>query len=338
MGGKAIKVAQRVNKERYDSIYERIKPIIEDRFDTVVHRIKSFHNKQDFGDLDLLILSDNIEYDIIERIKEVFNPLEISDNAAKFEGGSRVISFNVEELQVDFIMTPSYNWNTSVIFFEHGDLGNYIGKLINSYGDVKKYRYVLKYGSDGLKCKINYKSKVKTIYITKNMFRVFSFIGLDFNRWKAGFNEREDMFDYVITSKFFHHRCFQWEELNSINRQRNYKRPNYQVFLDYIEEYKDVPFTWDKPPMHYINEIKFEFGVDLYAEMCAFETEVETNKMIKDKINGNHIIKWFPDFPKKSFEEALLGFRTIHSAKYFEEVDDDILETDFRTYISTTFQ
>ena len=299
MGGKAIKIAERVHKDKFFEYAKEIIPRVQSAFQTEVHMVNGFHNKESFGDIDLLVLDKGFK-NRRETIEKEFHPDEISPN-------SNTISFNYNELQVDLIFTPEENWGASKIFFDWGDLGNFIGKLMNNYGKLDGY--LLKYGFDGLKCRIVYSGQAKNITITKDNRKVFDFVGLDFEQWKKGFNEKEDMFNYVIGSKYFDYRDFQWENLSSINKQRNKKRPNYQVFLDYMENHKKTN-DWNKGEDYYLNEFKKFFGVDLKKEREDFIKEVELEKLDAEKFNGKLVMQEFPELKGKELGDTMKGFKT----------------------------
>lgn len=301
MGGNAIKMAERVPRERFFEYVKEIIPRVKKAFGTEVSMVNGFHDKQDFGDLDLLVL--DIGYENRRKIlEEHFDPEEININ-------THLVSFNYNELQVDLIFTPQENWETSKIFFEWGDLGNFIGKMVNNYGRLRDHGFSFKYGFDGFKCKILHDGKHKNIFLTKDSKNVFDFLGLDFDRWKLGFNNREDMFDYVIKSKYFDYPSFQWVNLNSINKDRNKRRPNYVNFLEYIEDHKTV-IKWDKGYEFYLNEMTEFFGVDLLEELEIFKNELEKEKVIKEKFNGKIIMDLYPDIKGKELGQTINGFKS----------------------------
>lgn len=327
MGGNAIKISERVPKDRFFKYTKEIIPKVIDAFQTEVHMVSGFHNKQDFGDLDLLVLDIGYE-NRREIIEKHFNPDEINVN-------SHVISFNYNELQVDLIFTPIENWESSKIFFNWGDLGNFMGKLINNYGKLRDHGFSMKYGFDGFKCKLLLDGKYKNIYLSKDNRQVFEFLGLDFSQWELGFDEKEDMFDYIIGSKYFDYGSFQWENLNSINKDRNKRRPNYLLFLDYIESHKDS-IDWDMGYEFYLNEIKEFFGIDLLKEREIFQKKLDREKENKSKFNGNLIMKMYPNLKGKELGIAINGFQNKFDnfEDYLYNNDSEKIFNDFNEYLS----
>ena len=310
MGGKAIKIAQRIERKNFFKYTKDIIPRVESAFNTKVKMVKGFHDKKDFGDLDLLVLADRDFGNRRKIIESEFNPKEININ-------SHLISFSYkgddEYLQVDLIFTPEHNWETSKVFFDWGDLGNLIGKTLNNYGRLNNHGYSLKFGFDGIKCKLKYKSGSKNIILSKDNTSIFGFMGIDYNQWKRGFNNREEMFDYIINSKYYDYDSFQWENLSSINKQRNKKRPNYQEFLNYIDSnnYKKT-IKWKSVDYH-LDYIKNYFGVDIKKEMESFQKEIDNTKIIKDKFNGKLVMSVFPELQGIELGNNMRKFKELHN-------------------------
>ena len=97
-----------------------------------------------------------------------------------------------------------------------------------------KIKFNLKYGQNGLFVRIwsgiNYSNK-NDILVSKNYPKIFEFLGLDYQRWLEGFDEIEDIFEFVTTSHLFDPKEYQLNRLNKTNRDRNLKRKNlYVVF------------------------------------------------------------------------------------------------------------
>jgi len=119
MGGKALTngLTRRYNKDEFETII----PIIVEKAKTLfkdVSPLKYYRTKQNFGDADILCLTDSsINIDIKQWIYETYQSKEVSQNG-------NVYSFEFNELQVDFILTPLENWETSKAYFAWNDLGN----------------------------------------------------------------------------------------------------------------------------------------------------------------------------------------------------------------------
>ena len=74
----------------------------------------------------------------------------------------------------------------------------------------------------------------KDIVLTYNLLTALEILGLDWERYKQGFNNYDEMFEYVTSCKAFDKSKFALENLNHRNRVRDRKRKTYNLFLQYI--------------------------------------------------------------------------------------------------------
>ena len=114
-------------------------------------------------------------------------------------------------------------------YFSYNDLGMLMGVLAK--------RLNCKYGHNGLY--YNYynhdRSYKKDIFLSDEPPVIFNFLDLSYFKFLDGFNDLEDIFKYVTTSKYFDTKAFiNEEEWNHIRRTRNRKRLNWNKFINYL--------------------------------------------------------------------------------------------------------
>ena len=168
--------------------------------DTEVSVLESFGNKQDFGDMDVLIYAKENLPNIRETLEEHFSPGEIHKNGS-------VYSFDYKELQIDLIVTAPEIWEMSKTFFRYGDMGNLLGKMYHKFN--------LKYGFNGLRMVVrdmDDTKKLGEIIVSRDGEKIFEFMGLSWERYLEGFEEESDVFDYIIGSRFFDPEAFKLEK------------------------------------------------------------------------------------------------------------------------------
>lgn len=224
MGGNALKNCntRRYSKQEYEVLGYNIVCHLQDMFPKcAVEVIKAYNCKETFGDLDILIESNYLPTDWVESVKGCFKPKEMVKNG-------NVLSFEYEEFQIDLIVTPSEQYDTSVNYFGYNDLGNLLGRLANSI--------VLKLGHDGL----SYIWKCDTYEFHKEVIstdweEICKLLDVDYEVYQQGFDTLEDIFKFVMKSRFFHSETFLLENRNNYARTRDKKRKTYQEFLKYIE-------------------------------------------------------------------------------------------------------
>lgn len=249
--------------------------------------IESYHDKQDFGDIDLL---STIDRQIFEKLVEKKENINIIGKAEQF---SYAIEFKINDdvditkskstksilVQVDYIKSNIDDFEFSKNFFAFNDLGNLIGRIAAQAG--------FSFGFDGLKRKIYvdnrgdiindlyekvimhtsttqqfvnddeipvtslvenarlFKNELDraiqktTIVVTKDFDKALKFLGFDVERFKQGFNNMNEVFEFVVSSTFFNKDAFLFENRNHKARARDKKRSNYLAALEYFKNKKD---------------------------------------------------------------------------------------------------
>lgn len=324
MGGKALKTTftRRYQKSEFDSLAKILLPKIQDAFRTKANLIKSYNNKESFGDMDILLMSINKDKDnqqrlgkIKEIIQENFHPNEIKHNGSCW-------SFDYQELQIDLIITSYSNWEIANIFYSYNDLGNLMGKMFHKFN--------LKYGFDGLKY-IHRKNdqRLSTISISKNPRKIFDFLCLDYDRFLQGFDEIEDIFEYITSSRFFNPESFKFENLNSINKRRNKRRENYNKFIEYCKNFTSG-FEYNKNKHSYLPIIDAFFPeANLLKNIQKAEEIYNENLLIKTAYNGNIIMNMIPELYGKKLGIAM---------KSFEEKIEIENDTKFKEYLKNKIE
>jgi hypothetical protein len=301
MGGNALKVlTKRFNKSEYNAAASYISLTLKSY--GIKHYItNSYSKKEDFGDLDVLISTENIEdndgmFDLINR---AFISKEIKRNKS-------VISFDYNEFQIDFILINDKHWSASKVYYSYNDLGNLMGRIA--------YKMGFRYGHEGLRIDHNssYGGKKLKIYISHDPEQIFTFLGFDYNLFLNGFNTLEDIFRYVLFSKYFTSKIFQYESLNHQNKTRNKKRVNYKGFLQYIaDESKYMPLNLGFPVHDFINEAEKYFNVEIKSQIEAFDNKIiseKRNDITKEKLNVVSIQEFF-DITGKELGIAIYKFK-----------------------------
>lgn len=315
MGGNAIKGAftRRYQKEEFDKILPVILEKAKKKF-TDAKSTTYFKSKESFGDADILVLVDKeINFNIKEWIIEEFQSKEVVTNG-------HVYSFEFNELQVDFILTPLRNWETSQIYFSYNDLHNLIGKVAHRFG--------LKWGFQGLEFTYNVNGKeLGVITVTKDYKKALEFLGFDVDRYDLGFNNLDEIFDFVTSSKYFNPWMFDFEIMNRTNRERDMKRTTYASFVEHVSPMKEKGietyhyFYSDKKV--YLGLIDFHFPGFL-KQYRKLEKKDERKTAISELFNGRMVMEQYK-LEGKALGEALNTFKMYFANT--NEYEDYILET-----------
>lgn len=326
MGGNAIKGAftRRYQKSEFDQILPVILEKAKKKF-TDAKSTTYFKSKESFGDADILVLVDRkfSDNEIKEWIIEEFNSKEVVQN-------SHVFSFEFNELQVDFILTPVSNWETSQVYFSYNDLHNLVGKVAHKFG--------LKWGFKGLEYVYRIDGKVLgEINVTKNYRDALEFLGFDVETYDRGFDNLDEIFDFVTSSKYFNPWLFDFETLNRINRERDQKRATYASFVNHVAPMKEAGkeayhyFYYDKKVYLGLIDYYFPGFLEQYREL---EKKEKRKQNVSELFNGNMLIEEF-NITGKELGDAIFKFKSYFSDnKAFE---DYILETNNKAEILQKF-
>ncbi len=335
MGGKAIKKVQisRIQKDDYEFIKKNIYELLSKDFQ--IDFLFELPEKNDFGDLDILYLS-HINKNIKDYIIQYFNPNEIVSNG-------NVISFDYKlndnlYFQIDLIKIS--NLEISKFYFSYGDVGSILGRIANYYNLVFGFdglwlnlnidtihEYLTTSSKDTLKIKNerlekylienknNYENLGKII-LSEDPNEICIYLDLDYENWKKGFYKNEDIFKWIIKSKYFKKDIFY--TLNRDHRIRNEKRSFYKDFIKYILGDEEIENAKLKISINnQLNAIKY------------FKKEDELIKLIenqkiklerKDKFNA-YIFKDF-GIEDKELGKNIENFKNYIKNKYNTSFED----------------
>lgn len=256
MGGHALK---KVKASRIDiNTYNEIKLDLSKKFSSTLcmEFLIDMPNKTDFGDIDILYLA-NSQIDIIQLIKQTYNPIEIVLNGDVCSFAYQIILNNeTKYFQVDLIKCE--NLEMSRFYFSYGDLGGILGRIAQHIG--------LKFGSKGLwvclksETIYNFLDLDENIDFKKNLIKelesnnveissitnaqhndiilttkpedICKYLDLDLVVWTNGFNSKDKIFKWICKSKYFNIDIFR--AMNYEHRNRISKRQMYQDFIQYI--------------------------------------------------------------------------------------------------------
>lgn len=195
--------------------------------------IQSLTHKEDHGDYDLIINRDTLTYDSVKHIYEnyecaingkfpkldsFFNDTRsVADTIKKID----VLSFKLNELQVDFIMIEEDSINFSSCYHSFNDLGGIIGTCLRPMGVFL--------GREGIyiKYRPNKDSLTYKIYLTKDWDKFASVFSIDneiYHDENKKLRNYEDLYEYLKNFKYFNSSYMDPSMMNATRRNRAAKR------------------------------------------------------------------------------------------------------------------
>lgn len=334
MGGNALKncKTKRLQADEYFAIEKEVCALLRDSFNDsnggYMRRavpILAYKTKKDFGDLDVIFESNRLGNDFLPRLKELFKSKEMVPNG-------KVISLEYKEFQVDVILTPSHEMQFAEHYYAFNDLGNLMGRIAHKMG--------MKYGHNGLWYMFRDGTHlIDEINVSMDIKKVFKFLDFDYERWTQGFNDLEEIFEYVSQSKFFNPGIYLFDQMNHRSRVRDAKRATYNSFLAWCEtkrnnEWKNRKFfEWSKDKSVYLPEL-FETFPQFENDWMDAYHKMLVNRDIKNRFSGE-IVREVTGLDGKELGEFIKHFKGVVNSRspFKSKVEPDNIASNFTTWV-----
>ncbi len=296
MGGNIFKNGSRLSRDEYQRVSEVVTSKLQHLGrETLIP--ETFWEKEDYGDLDVIVKGNVIA---IETLLEEFNlqPDQISKN-------STVISFFFEgKYQVDLSFYSENNFLSAYNYCRNSDCGNLLGRICHHLG--------FSFGHSGLIYPVNLSDNEQLgfVEISRDIEQVLNFLGLDYQKWKIGFANKEELFGWVASSPYFNPSIYQFENLNHVNRVRNRKRPIFAAFIDWLAE---NPIQNEFVPGR--NKAEYFWNAVLFFDCAEVFKKIEamlyTRRITKEanKIFNGDLVREWTGLEGKELGAVLAGFK-----------------------------
>jgi len=297
MGGNAIKHVARLNKEDYENAVEYLIPNLMNILGKrTIKVVKAYNNKDSFGDIDILVESDNLCQKWMSTLKFWY---ELNDGDFKKNGNVFSFRYKKFNVQVDLILTPKDKLDIAWHYFNYNDLSNLLGRMTKKLG--------FKLGHNGL----FYIERVgdhiiSDICFSTDYFKALEYLELDIERYNKGFDELEDMFEFVASSPYFNPDIYLLHNRNHISRTHDKKRKTYNLFLQWCKENNEklTHFQYnnenDFNGYGSTNNTRIEFTKKLLDDNRLVHYEVLNNRAnyilkreFKKYFNGNTVAEYY---------------------------------------------
>jgi hypothetical protein len=301
VGGKAIKSVEtrRLKKSEYYPFESKVLAILRNLLpDNKIASPPAYREKSSFGDLDVIISNDNNAKLIMDSFCEDRAFAEVVKNGNCW-------SVPWTDFQVDFVFVNPVYFDAMFHYFSYNDIGNLMGRIAKHMG--------FKLGQDGLSYRFMQGTHLfASIHITTDYYAALSFLGLDPERFRAGFNNLDEVFAYVISSPYFSPEIYAFENRNAVDRRRDSQRPNYQAFLAYTQTLYVPKVSVDKP---FELERAFIAFPLLKARYDQAIVQLAQKVEIKSKFNGKIV------HANTQLETQALGAFIMYVRSLFEDSD-----------------
>lgn len=291
MGGRLFKETNiRLQASEYEQIIAEVKRLPD------CYIAPSYRNKQSHGDVDVITSS-----------RSYLQYVENKTIVNSYRNGS-VNSFAIDAscwglkqkgtVQLDFIEVEPEYLETAVFYFSYNDLNNLVGKIARQFN--------MRLGFKGLYYNYEKQGLRKQFLLSRNPQQIYDFLGCDWNRFNQGFDELEDIFQFVINSTYFSTTYFLLENLNHKHRKRDRVRSTYHYFLKYLKLHESKSGT--SIPIISDSDIKETFDLSQIAE---YETYLEKMRELRSHFNGYTVLEYLPEIDPTTIS-AFISFAQVY--------------------------
>ena len=239
MGGKALKnPSPRMEASAYHAFAGRTLARLREsvpgaRFEV----IPAYGRKASFGDMDIVVDWGSEEVDARQRrdlAMKVLNPTEVVTNHDVTSIGVASDGCSAP-FQLDLITAPAETFDFTLAYFSFNDLGNLLGRVAHMAG--------FKLGHQGLRYVTRNPRQshhvIAETVVTLEWDQALDFLGYDPAAYRrgaeGGFQSLEDIFGFVVSSRYFYAWSYLPENMNHAARVRDAKRPTYAAFLRWLD-------------------------------------------------------------------------------------------------------
>lgn len=249
---------------------------------THIYPIPSYYSKEDHGDMDLLTTSDFWKTNTRNSVKKKLGSVGFFQNGTVT---SYAVPYGEDIFQVDIIHVPEEKFDFAYNYFSWNDAGNLLGRIAHYTG--------FKLGHLGLQYILrdpdNSDHVVSELTVTNDWNTALEFLCYDAKKYRKGFNNLTDIFEFVINNKFAHRDIFLLENRNNVSRTRDRKRKTYMEFLKWLETNDTKKQGKDKTKVR--EEMLTEalgffpsFSVAYYSAMDLFKKKQRVNKIVNGTV------------------------------------------------------
>jgi len=242
--------------------------------------------------------------DTFEKLKAAISYLKSGIDVEEAKAVSNGHQFYLGDKKINFYYVKQ---NESFDFFY--DVSSYgivsiLGKVVKGF-DLKLTQFGLVY-EEKLNVK-NHNSKVGEFKITDDARDLFDLLGLDYDRFKKGFQTHDEVFEFVLKCPYLKTSVFS-------DPKKEHKHTMFQDFQAYIIKNN----ISQKPERLSFEDIDNHFeDINFEAEVDALKEKERRKREAIEKFNGRVILDYYPNFDKSKIGTGMGYFK--HS---FRDVED----------------
>lgn len=317
MGGNLLK-GRRISREEYDLLSKEIIKLLSDFQLYLPH---SVFEKDSFGDIDILLKDSNRTFACQRKLVSLGYEIESTGNT---------FSFLYKGVQIDILPCDKDTFDYFFNYYSWNDLGGLIGTLTK--------RLKLSSGFLGLYYKhYEQNNYIGSILVSLNYEDTLKLLKLDCDKYNQGFNNYEEMFEWLYESPYFDSKAFDLSSLNNKNRARNQKRKVYMLFLDWLQSKKLKNSFTDIKDIDGTLLLLKDTIPRFKHQYKVLKLEVIELSQYKDKFNGK-IVKDLTGLTGLELSTFMKDFRDTYLRQIISFMSPEDVQESIKSYYEDVFK
>lgn len=321
MGGNALKEfsVKRLQGVDYDVASHHAERVINDimaeyGIKDVARLSPSWRNKTDHGDVDLIVpmaLKEIMSHDKL--LSEMAKHFRCEVHGKSLDQICNVTAPHPKggHYQLDLIFIREESLDFAQAFYSWGDVSTLLLRLAANLR--------VHIGPNGLSYKAkNGKTTMGRVILTRDFETAITHMGLDYSRWRDGFDNLTQVYEWFTDCKYFSDPYFLLEGMNMGTRKDVQKRPGYMGFLHWLKSHPEVnkKYQWT----HYVEQLPESLWVKFPEAKHAYDAffdEIQKNKDAQNKFNG-HLIGATTGLSGKDLGNFITDFKKGYDKSTFQ--------------------
>ena len=280
MGGKALANfgVTRISAEEYATLKADLVSLAAS-YGIPVHIPPEMPEKPDFGDSDLLIPASAATTRGYAEFKS-----ELSKDG--YSANGNVHSCAWRNHQVDLIICRDDCLEFTKYYLSYGIVGMVLGMMARQLG--------LKFTMDGIYVRGD--GTFQDTLITRDLGKALTLMGIDYEKWKRGFDTRDAVFTYLDGAEFSYVLDYPVTSGKAKHKKRERQSPLYNEFFQWRSKDKEVPLP--PLPVENIHDTLLLISRRLPGEIMAVEAKLAGDLYLRTKKRIESVRYTFEDFSK----------------------------------------
>ena len=291
MGGNLFTI-RRYEAEEYRILEVEVLTTLILTLNVRVQGLLYYKNKPSFGDMDILVESDYLPTNWKQIVIDAFNLQKEQTHS-----NGNVFSIMYKNFQIDLICMQKKYYESAYSYFAYNDLGNLLGRITHKMG--------IKLGHKGMSLIIRPTDSddhiIGEVELSQNFDDALRVLGLCKSEYDYGFDNIEDIFNFVASSPYFNPEIYLLDNRNAASRVRDKKRQTYNKFLDWCEHHKDSLRKYNfgtitekggyslREPCY--SDVVLTHFPEAEEKVNTMIAEYELNQKLAEKLSGGIVMK-----------------------------------------------